>query len=82
MQIIEIFLSQRAIILSIMAQSHPIQKFNLIFLLLNLYTKFHFSMGNLCKENEKKLQIIEIFTSPRAITLSKMVQLYPKQNLT
>ena len=37
--------------------------------LINLYTKFHLSMCNGCEENEQKLQIIEIFISPRGITL-------------
>ena len=33
-------------------------------------------MCNQCEENELKLQIIGIFLSLRAITLSKMAQLY------
>jgi hypothetical protein len=41
-------------------------------LTINLYTKFYFNMCNQCKENERKLQIIRIFGSPRVITLSKM----------
>jgi recombinational DNA repair protein RecR len=40
------------------------------------------SVCNQCKEIERKLQIIGIFLTQRAITLSKMARLYPKQNLT
>jgi hypothetical protein len=36
---------------------------------------------SICEENERKLQIIGIFRSPWAITLSKMARLYPKQIL-
>jgi hypothetical protein len=49
---------------------------------INLYTKFHFNMCNQCKENERKLQIIGIFGSPRNITLAKMARSYPKHVLT
>jgi hypothetical protein len=48
----------------------------------NLYTKYHFSLCNLCKENERTLRIMGIFRSPRATTLSKLAWSYPKQNLT
>jgi hypothetical protein len=50
--------------------------------MINLCIKFHFNMCIQCKENERKLQIIRIFRSPRAITLSKMAQSYPKPILT
>jgi hypothetical protein len=42
-------------------------KLDLDILMINLYTKFHFSMHgmyNQYKENERKLQIIQIFRSP------------------
>jgi phage terminase large subunit-like protein len=35
---------------------------------MNLYTKFHFNIRNQCKENDRKLQTIGIFRSPRNIT--------------
>ena len=46
-----------------------------------MYTKLHFSMRNQYEENERKVQIVGIFQSPRAITLTKVAQSYPKQNL-
>jgi hypothetical protein len=56
-------------------------EFDLDILMINLYTKFHFSMYNLCKENERKLKIIGIFRSPWGIPLSKIAGSYPKRNL-
>jgi hypothetical protein len=56
----------------------PKRDLDLDILMINLYTKFHFNMCNQCKENERKLQIIGNFRSPRAITLSKMARSYPK----
>jgi hypothetical protein len=51
-------------------------------LMINLYTKFYFNMCNQCKENEWKLQIIEIFRSPRGKTELDldilMINLYTK----
>jgi hypothetical protein len=57
----------------------PKTELDLDILMINLYTKYHFSICHLCKENERKLQRIEIFLSPRAITLSKMARSYQKQ---
>lgn len=42
----------------------------------NMYTKFHISKYNRCKENKQKVQI---FLSPRGITLSKITPSYPTQ---
>jgi hypothetical protein len=50
----------------------PKTELDLDILVINLYTKYHFSMCNLCKENERKLQIYGIVLSPGTITLSKM----------
>jgi hypothetical protein len=60
----------------------PKTELDLHILTINLYTKFHLSMCNLCNENEQKLQILGICLSPRGITLSKDAPSYPKQNLT
>jgi hypothetical protein len=60
----------------------PKSELGLDIVMVNLYTKFHFNMWILCRENERKLQIIAIFLSPRGITLSKMDWSYPKENLT
>jgi hypothetical protein len=67
-QIIGIFRIPWDITLSKIAQSYPKQKLDLD-ILINLYTKFHSSMCNLCKENEKKLQIIGIFRCSVGLTL-------------
>jgi hypothetical protein len=40
-------------------------------LIINLYTKFHFSMCNHSEENGRKLQIVRIFLSPKGITVKK-----------
>jgi hypothetical protein len=50
--------------------------------MINLDTKFHFSMCNQSEENERKLQIIEISLNPRAISRSKMAPSDPNQFLT
>jgi hypothetical protein len=52
----------------------PKTELDLDIYLICLYTEFYFNMCNLCKENERKLQISGIFLSPRGITLSKMVR--------
>lgn len=38
--------------------------------MINLYIRFYYNMWITCEENERKLQIIGIFLSPRRITLS------------
>jgi hypothetical protein len=71
LQIIGIFRSPRGITVencTILTKT----ELDLDILRINLYTKFHFNMCNQCKENEQKLQIIEIFLSPRGITHKKM----------
>jgi hypothetical protein len=48
----------------------PKTELDLNILMINLYTKFHFSMYNQGKENERTMQIIGIFQSPWGITES------------
>jgi hypothetical protein len=47
---------------------------------ITLHNIFHFSIFNQCEENERKLQIIGIFLSSRAITLSKIARIYPNRS--
>lgn len=57
-------------------------KHDLNIIKINMYTKFNFNVWNLCKENERRLQIIGNFLRSRIITPSKLAQSYQKLNLT
>ena len=51
-------------------------------LVTHLYTEFQLKMSINNRDNERKLWIIEIFPSPRGITLSKIIRPEPNLNLT
>jgi hypothetical protein len=81
LQIIGIFRSPRTITVQ-NGSIVPKTELDLDILMMNMCIKFHFNLCIQYKEIERKLQIIGIFRSPRAITLSKMARSYPKLSLT
>jgi hypothetical protein len=59
LQLIGILRSPSGITLSNFFGSYPKQNVSYIFLVTNLYAKFHFSMWNQCDENKQKLLVVD-----------------------